>query len=474
MVLIGQCDPGAHRPAVGGAAAPGRPLPRRARRARHAARCSAGTGAQVGEVRCQRRAVSPGGDANAAGRCPVRAGPRNPGHAVGCLLVAVQVGAPTCRRAHGTRAPHLVVLLLAPECSLPIRRVGAAYHASVPPAWTSSAEVAELPNTSRHRPTARSSAVPGAPALHPAGPQGRRSRPRTPGRTGRPGRPSSSRGKSSLVGGSERGRQEHPARRGPTVRCAWTAGEITIAGIPVSELHREARTAVLAWIPQGSGSPGPGRRGLGPGWASMPVVPPRSTGRSTRWASPRWPGGLPDQLSGGELQRLAVARALVRARSGQVRFLLADEPTAHLDPTLVERVAHELRAVAANGVGVLVITHDHRLTDVADRVVAIPLDVAEPGTADRAWDVAAPPVHPLPDRPARLATIGLALPDPAPEPVSPSGDNGSGPLGDLAWFRHIGRHERSRLMAARALGAAAEASHGRAGSDRDVAHRACR
>ena len=184
-------------------------------------------------------------------------------------------------------------------------------------------------------------------------------------------------------------------------------------------------------------------------------------------------GRTPDQLSGGELQRLAVARALVRARSGQVRFLLADEPTAHLDPTLVERVAHELRAVAANGVGVLVITHDHRLTDVADRVVAIPLDVAEPGTADRAWDVAAPPVHPLPDRPARLATIGLALPDPAPEPVSPSGDNGSGPLGDLAWFRQSAATNAVGSWRPGASGLRRRHA-GRAGSDRDVADRACR
>ncbi|MFP3980827.1 MAG: cell division ATP-binding protein FtsE [Desulfobacterales bacterium] len=74
--------------------------------------------------------------------------------------------------------------------------------------------------------------------------------------------------------------------------------------------------------------------------------------------------GLPDQadaypptLSGGEKQRAAVARAMV----GKPRIILADEPTASLDPAASERVLQLLRAAHARGATVLITTHDTRL-----------------------------------------------------------------------------------------------------------------
>jgi ABC-type lipoprotein export system ATPase subunit len=75
----------------------------------------------------------------------------------------------------------------------------------------------------------------------------------------------------------------------------------------------------------------------------------------------------PGSLSGGEQQRLAVAMATV----GEPRLVLADEPTAELDPATASEVVELLRASAAGGAAVVVNTHDHAVADAADRVLAL-------------------------------------------------------------------------------------------------------
>jgi putative ABC transport system ATP-binding protein len=75
---------------------------------------------------------------------------------------------------------------------------------------------------------------------------------------------------------------------------------------------------------------------------------------------------LPDQLSVGQRQRVAVARALV----ARPRLILADEPTAALDRQSGRDVVDCLCGTArANGAAVLLVTHDERVLDVADRVL---------------------------------------------------------------------------------------------------------
>jgi len=75
---------------------------------------------------------------------------------------------------------------------------------------------------------------------------------------------------------------------------------------------------------------------------------------------------LPYMLSGGEQQRVAVARAL----ANQPRLVLADEPTAALDSVRGRQVMDLFRTVAhEQGTTVLVATHDHRALDVFDRIL---------------------------------------------------------------------------------------------------------
>jgi putative ABC transport system ATP-binding protein len=76
----------------------------------------------------------------------------------------------------------------------------------------------------------------------------------------------------------------------------------------------------------------------------------------------------PSSLSGGQRQRVAVARALVN----QPRLILADEPTAALDGKSSAEVVQLLQESAiANGSSVLMVTHDNRILDRADRIVSM-------------------------------------------------------------------------------------------------------
>ena len=77
---------------------------------------------------------------------------------------------------------------------------------------------------------------------------------------------------------------------------------------------------------------------------------------------------LPRQLSGGQQQRVAIARALVH----QPRLVVCDEPTAALDAGSGRRVMDLLREVAlAPDRAVIIVTHDNRVFDLADRIVGM-------------------------------------------------------------------------------------------------------
>jgi putative ABC transport system ATP-binding protein len=85
-------------------------------------------------------------------------------------------------------------------------------------------------------------------------------------------------------------------------------------------------------------------------------------GLSDKWSS------FPADLSGGQKQRVAIARAL----AGDPEIVLADEPTAALDSTSGRTVMEMMRDLArVRGRAVVMVTHDNRVLEYADRIVRI-------------------------------------------------------------------------------------------------------
>jgi putative ABC transport system ATP-binding protein len=74
----------------------------------------------------------------------------------------------------------------------------------------------------------------------------------------------------------------------------------------------------------------------------------------------------PDDLSGGQKQRVAIARALV----AEPKILLADEPTAALDKKSGREVVELMQRLAQEkGCTILLVTHDNRILDIADKII---------------------------------------------------------------------------------------------------------
>lgn len=79
-----------------------------------------------------------------------------------------------------------------------------------------------------------------------------------------------------------------------------------------------------------------------------------------------WVDYYPQQLSGGQKQRVAIARALV----SHPKIVLADEPTASLDKQSGRDVVELMQRLAKQqGCTILMVTHDNRVLDVADRLI---------------------------------------------------------------------------------------------------------
>jgi len=76
---------------------------------------------------------------------------------------------------------------------------------------------------------------------------------------------------------------------------------------------------------------------------------------------------LPSELSGGEMQRVAIARALVN----RPRLLLADEPTGNVDTKTRDGILELFRELNADGLTIMLATHDRELAGRIDRVIPL-------------------------------------------------------------------------------------------------------
>lgn len=342
-------------------------------------------------------------------------------------VVAVSIG---LRLANGNMElePALIVLLLVPECYLPLRRVGAAFHASQV-GVDASDEVTEL----LERPTLPSG------TRHPAGSH------------------VSLRG--VRVARDERGAVTHPidfgfgpgelvsivghSGSGKTTllnvvrgRIAPTAGVVLVGDAPLATLDPDEWAERIAVV------------GQRPVWVAATVRDELLSSDETLVSATLRALGLgayadsaPDQLSGGQLRRVELARAMVAVRSGRASIVVADEPTAHLDPdaaAVVRRVLAEL--AGSDGAAVLVATHDVALAAQAAQIIDLSGDWRE-AVAEPAADV------------TDAAPIGAA--------ATPSGPTIGPTVPVVAAFHRVmgnARGMRIRLAGAIGLGTMAEVS----------------
>lgn len=253
----------------------------------------------------------------------------------------------------------LFVLLLAPEAYLPLRQVGVQFHAASE-GVAATEEIFDALDAARLAPTTEAPAPAAGTVLELRDVRVDRGAHRMPtvSLSVGPGEvvlvtgPSGV-GKSSIVA-ALLGYAEH-------------SGEIRLDGRPVAH----ARAAV-AWAGQ--------RPGLVSGTVAENVALGADVDRDTIAtaladagaadldpATPLGAGGA--GLSGGQAQRVAVARALCRSRTAGARILVLDEPSSALDADTEAHVWRTLRREADAGAGVLLVSHRPSAREIADRVI---------------------------------------------------------------------------------------------------------
>lgn len=325
-------------------------------------------------------------------------------------LVAVTIG---MRLVHGELDLYtgLVILILAPEAYLPLRQVGAQYHAAAE-GLAAAEEIFEVLQT----PVA---ALGGAAPVPAAG-----LRIEMDGVAVRyEGRGEDSPGPVSLaVGPGECIALTGPSGAGKSTLLqvllgfvAPTAGRVRIAGVDLASLSLEEWRERIAWVPQRphlfAGTIAQNVRLARPDASADAVVEALKDAGAWEFVA-ALPRGVDTELgeggvglSAGQRQRLALARAFLADRP----VLLLDEPTAALDGETEAAVVDAVRRLAV-GRTVLLVVHRPALLAVADRVVPV-------GSAELLSPVS----------PARLGSA-------APGPCDSFGGERNGPSGPGEWI----------------------------------------
>ncbi|MEU2224394.1 thiol reductant ABC exporter subunit CydD [Streptomyces sp. NPDC018347] len=362
-------------------------------------------------------------------------------------LVAVTIG---MRLVHGEMDLYvgLMILVLAPEAYLPLRQVGAQYHAAAE-GLAAAEEIFTVLETSV--PGSGTAAVPAGAVVF-------------EGVTVRyPGRSSDAvTGVSFSVGPGETVALVGPSGAGKSTLLSAllgfvrpAEGRVLIGGADLAGLDLEEWRSRIAWVPQRphlyAGTIAENVRLARPGADDGAVR--RALRDAGAWdfvaALPEGVDTLLGEdgagLSAGQRQRLALARAFLADRP----VLLLDEPTAALDGATEADVVAAVRRLAA-GRTVLLVVHRPALLAVADRVVRLTgtEPTGEPGPGGAPGGV--------PDtRSARPGSdpAGTGSGGPEAEPAGvPAGRAPRGGRGVLARVRGLGRGSRGRLVGALALG----------------------
>ncbi|MFE7672533.1 thiol reductant ABC exporter subunit CydD [Streptomyces albidoflavus] len=283
-------------------------------------------------------------------------------------LVAVTIG---MRLVHGDMDLYtgLVILVLAPEAYLPLRQVGAQYHAAAEGLAAAEEVFAVLetpvPNTGTRAAPAGALAFEGVTVRYPG-----RDAPavREAAFTVEPGETV------ALVGPSGCGKTT--LLQAALGFVAPAEGRVTVGGTDLAEVDREQWHRRIAWVPQ--------RPQLFAGTVAenvrlaRPEASDAEVARALEQAGAQeFVAGLPSGaetelgedgagLSAGQRQRVALARAFLADRP----VLLLDEPTASLDGASEEAVVEAVRRLAV-GRTVLLVVHRPALLAVADRVVRL-------------------------------------------------------------------------------------------------------